>query len=127
MTTRAAYFKAHPFLLAFAGAMTITGLLVLFLPEARSTSLTLVDLPSWIAFCWAAMCIGGGIACFYGMWACEARWEGAGITALATTQLFSITTAIAALGFEAALLGTVKNLGLATGLLVRAVVLAREP
>lgn len=127
MTGRAIYLKAHPFLLAFAAAMAITGILVLFLPDVRSTSLTLVDLPGWIAFFWAAMCIGGGGACAYGVWTCQARWEGAGTTALATTQLFSVATAVAALGWETALLGTIKNLGLASGLLIRAVILARQP
>lgn len=106
--------------------MTITGILVLFLPDVRASSLTLVDLPGWIAYFWSAMCFGGGGACFYGLWTCEARWEGAGATALAATQLFSITTSIAALGFETALLGTVKNGGLAIGLLARAFVLARQ-
>jgi len=119
--------RTHPFLAAFCLAMALTGALVIALPESRSTSLTLTDLPEWIAYGWAAMCLAGGLVCFYGLWSCDARYEGAGLVALAATQLFSAMTSIAALGFQAALLGTVKNGGLAAGLIIRALLLARRP
>lgn len=126
MSIRATYLRAHPFVFAFALSALISGLLVFIVPAATTQSLTLSLLPEWIAYCWAAMSVAGGAACVYGILKLSPRYEGAGISALAATQLFSLTTGIAALGWSTALLGTVKSAGLALGLIVRAFVLARQ-
>jgi hypothetical protein len=121
------YLKSHPFVFAFAIGAALSGLLVICVPSAQATSLTLTELPIVITLLWGAMLMVGGSFCGYGIWTRKTRFEGTGVMLLAATQLFAAVTSVAALGWGPSLLGVILRASLAAGLLARALILMRLP
>lgn len=120
------YVRGHRLALAFSASMILTGLLVLARPETSAGSLSLSELPLWTTVAYGLASLVGGAASVFGLVRVRPDYESGGMVLLAAVQAVAMITAIAALGFEATLLGTVLRAGLMIGCLCRGIGVAKE-
>jgi hypothetical protein len=113
------YIGGHRLALAFSLSMVVTGVLILAVPSARASSLSLSDLPTWAAVAYGLANFIGGLCAAIGLIRHRPDFESGGMVLLGACQAVAVVTSIAALGFGTALLGIVLRGGLMVGCLSR--------
>lgn len=124
---RRAYRIAYPLLFSLAVSATCGGLLFLAFPETWSNSAIGEALPFALERLWAVTFLAGGVLVLYSMHSLDARYQVAGLLALACCYSTYFYALVTERSLAATVIAAPVFLGLATGCFARAMVLRYEP